>query len=652
MKTSPALRLAAFLALLGPTWWTIELQGERFRTDREGAAGLALPPEDDSFVFAVFGDRTGGPAEGVKVLAQAVEEVNLVDPDLVMTVGDLIQGYNQQEEWQRQADEFTGIMDRLDCAWFPVAGNHDTYWRGDGRPEGEHDANYERHFGPLWYAFRHKDCWFVSLYSDEGNPATGEKNFNKPECQVMSPEQYAFLDRTLEEAADARHVFVFLHHPRWSGGNYGDDWERVHRRLVAAGNVTAVFAGHIHRMVYDGVRDGIEYFTLATVGGHQLGDAPEAGFLHHWNLVTVRDGGIAMSAFPVGAALDPRLVTREVSQAARTLIDTVRPVFAEVPELAHDAPVRGRVRVEVANPLARSVDASLHLRSADARWRFEPDHLHQEIPPGEAREFVFELDRPAGGLEHGFAIPELELQLDHLAATHRVHVPARTFPVPLDLTRLPEPAAPEREVALDLDGAGDALAVPHDLLALGDGPFTVECWFQADRFGKRVGLVNKTEGSEFGFFLNEGEPRFLVHLDGGYVEVAAKRRLEPGEWHHIAGVFDGAEVRLYLDGQLEGSAAASGRRTLRAIPLLVGADVDGSGNATSHFDGRVDEVRISDGARYTQRSWRPRRRFQPDESTRLLLHCDGTLGVWTRDASGHGRHAELRGAPRPVPVDR
>ena len=234
MKTSPALRLAAFLALLGPTWWTVESQGERFRTDRDSEVELELPAEDESFAFAVFGDRTGGPAAGVQVLAQAVEEVNLVDPDLVMTVGDMIQGYNQYEQWQQQADEFTGIMDGLDSPWFPVAGNHDTYWRGDGRPDDEHDSNYERHFGPLWYAFRHKDCWFISLYTDEGNPVTGEKNFGKPDCQVMSPEQFAFLDRTLEEAREARHVFVFLHHPRWNGGRYGGDWPRVHDRLVEA----------------------------------------------------------------------------------------------------------------------------------------------------------------------------------------------------------------------------------------------------------------------------------------------------------------------------------------------------------------------------------------------------------------------------------
>ncbi len=44
------------------------------------AALLPLPQESDAFVFAIFGDRTGGPAEGVSVLADAVRDVNLLEP--------------------------------------------------------------------------------------------------------------------------------------------------------------------------------------------------------------------------------------------------------------------------------------------------------------------------------------------------------------------------------------------------------------------------------------------------------------------------------------------------------------------------------------------------------------------------------------------
>ena len=148
--------LLALLALIPQQGEHPHPHPERFTTDRDSPVELRLPLEDDAFSFAIFGDRTGGPAEGVAVLADAVDEVNVLGPDLVMTVGDLIEGYNQTDAWLAQADEYLGIMNRLAMPWFPVAGNHDVYWRGPNRPEEEHEGRYEQTFGPLWYAFEHK----------------------------------------------------------------------------------------------------------------------------------------------------------------------------------------------------------------------------------------------------------------------------------------------------------------------------------------------------------------------------------------------------------------------------------------------------------------------------------------------------------------
>jgi len=119
---------------------------------------------------------------------------------------------------------------------------------------------------------------------------------------------------------------------------------------------------------------------------------------------------------------------------------------------------------------------------------------------------------------------------------------------------------------------------------------------------------------------------------------AGERLLETGHWHHVAGVFDGREVRLYVDGRLAASRPGKGRRTTNRHPFYVGADPDRDGRPVDHLEGLVDEVRLSTKARYTGDGFRPPRRCDPDEHTLLLLHLDRDLGPFVVDASGHGRH--------------
>lgn len=627
--------------------------GSRFYTTRDGRA-LELPTDEDSFVFAVFGDRTGGPAEGVKVLAEAVADVNLIEPDLVMTVGDLIEGYSDDGPWLAQMREYKAIMDELHCPWFPVAGNHDIYWRGANTPPGEHEKNYEIHFGPLWYSFEHRDCAFIALYSDEGDPNTGEKTFRKPASQTMSPEQVAFLKDSLDRYADARHIFIFLHHPRWIGGNYGDDWKRIHKMLVDAGNVSAVFAGHIHEMRHDildndgNIVDGaqplpgrtIEYVTLATVGGHQAGVAPAAGYLHEFHLVTVRNDQIALSAIPVGEVMDVRALTGEVSRDIWSMRNW-SPTITQGPTLAEDGAAQGTVRIALPNPLDRPLDYTVALRSDDSRWTFTPDHTHGNIPPGATKYLNLGAHRIPSTLDHTFRKPQLVVDLDYLGKGIRVPMPTRSFDVPLNL-ELAEPSATDGVARFTGDSA---MAIPSRSLSI-EGPLTLECWFNADRFDDRTGLITKTENSAFGIFVSNGKPEFSIFLDDAYLTAdGGAVRLQPGRWYHIAAVYDGNEARLYLDGVRIGAATRKGSLKPNNLPLIIGADVDSEGKPTSHFTGFIDSVHLSNTPRYTGAKFTPTRRPTADDNTVALLNMDGIIGLWAWDESGNANHAEaLNGA--------
>ncbi|MHC5037285.1 MAG: metallophosphoesterase family protein [Planctomycetota bacterium] len=275
-------------------------------TSRTEGKQLPTPKDQNAFSFVIIADRTASGPRSLDVLEQAVKDVNAIRPDFVITVGDLIGGYTNHEKWIYQMKSFRVIMDRLKVPWYPVAGNHDLYWRGKNPPKHEHEGNYEAHFGPIWYSFLHKKCRFIALCTDEGDPETGKKTYEELAAQKMSAEQTSWLENTLKTSKDADHVFLFLHIPRWTSGAQGADWKRTHNLLKKAGNVSAVFAGHVHVMYFFGKKDGIEYHTLACTGGTLNALSPRQGYLHHFDLVTVRGKDFHVAAIPVGSVIDPR----------------------------------------------------------------------------------------------------------------------------------------------------------------------------------------------------------------------------------------------------------------------------------------------------------------------------------------------------------
>jgi len=100
-------------------------------------------------------------------------------------------------------------------------------------------------------------------------------------------------------------------------------------------------------------------------------------------------------------------------------------------------------------------------------------------------------------------------------------------------------------------------------------------------------------------------------------------------WHHIAAVYDGASVSLYLDGVRVATEPASGSiANSSSLPIFGGGQYETS--TTIGFIGYVDWFRMSNTARYSGTSFTtPSSQPASDSNTVLLFYFDETSGSTT-----------------------
>ena len=239
---------------------------------------LEINRRPNSFQFAIVSDRTGGRRPGV--FSRAVEKINLLQPEFVISVGDLIEGSSEDPgAWALEWSEFETKLSRFQMPFFFCPGNHDIA----NLPMSK---EWHRKFGRSYYDFRFQDCLFVVL-NTEDEPKKDREYFFKPE-------QRAWLKQTLENNKDVRWTFVFLHKPAWSITKYKDPadtsatlgWDEIEGSLQ--GRKHTVFSGHNH--VYaKSVRNGMDYYILATTGGASTLTGLKDGKFDHFCWVTMKD---------------------------------------------------------------------------------------------------------------------------------------------------------------------------------------------------------------------------------------------------------------------------------------------------------------------------------------------------------------------------
>src|SRR6185369_15388794 len=214
--------------------------------ERNPWSHLNLNNKPRDFQFVIVTDRTGGHRPGV--FGEAVKKINLLQPEFVISVGDLIEGGGDDKGmWALEWAEFQGKIAQLQMPFFYVPGNHDI-------SNPAMTAEWNRKFGRSYYDFRYHDVLFLALNTEDvTRVGTGR----------FTPEQQKWVKEVLAKNKDVRWTMVFMHKPFWTYANVNYDevgWKPIEEALSDR-NYT-VFAGHKHNYAHSS-RNGRDYIMLA-----------------------------------------------------------------------------------------------------------------------------------------------------------------------------------------------------------------------------------------------------------------------------------------------------------------------------------------------------------------------------------------------------
>ncbi len=287
--------------------------------------------DPEAFQFVIIGDRSGG-ANVQKTFEIAVQQINLLQPEFVINVGDLIEGYSDQPaELNAEWDAIDSMLNGLDTRFFRTPGNHDI-------ANNVAREVWLNRYGASYYHFVYRDVLFLVLDSEDGSrpappPGMKEKIEMYNRLQVEDPaqaqamlaefmsdeaviaglskpvefpeEQLNWIEKTLETNPGVRWTFLFMHEPCWEKPS--DSFRKI--QALLEGRDHTMFGGHLHYYDYDNI-DGYEYITMGPAGASFHHEGP--GNVDHIMWVTMTDkgpqiGNIALKGLFDRKGLDPAL---------------------------------------------------------------------------------------------------------------------------------------------------------------------------------------------------------------------------------------------------------------------------------------------------------------------------------------------------------
>ena len=150
--------------------------------------------------------------------------------------------------------------------------------------------------------------------------------------------------------------------------------------------------------------------------------------------------------------------------------------------------------------------------------------------------------------------------------------------------------------ALEFDGVDDYIEIESKSGFDASGSVTVAAWIKINAFDKPWQAI-VTKGDYAWRIQRNNEESTLefactgLSIPGGnqYGSLYSTQALGTGRWYHVAGIYDGSKMSLYINGALDASQEASGSISRTDAPVLIGANAD---MPDRFWNGMLDDVRV------------------------------------------------------------
>ena len=173
----------------------------------------------------------------------------------------------------------------------------------------------------------------------------------------------------------------------------------------------------------------------------------------------------------------------------------------------------------------------------------------------------------------------------------------------------------------------DELEVPSSTdFDFGSGDFTMECWVQHGGGSNMVYLnrsyYSASSNSSWLLFGNtNGNVDFYATTSTGWTyQISAPANVNNNQWHHVAVVRDGTNIKIYVDGILSKTQSVGSA----AIPDSTRIVEIGSQWNSAYLTGKISNVRIVKGTAVYTSSFRPSTKPLSNITNTKLLCCQSS----------------------------